>query len=178
MTVQAPIVYIAPTAPMSVSVVEEGPALTITSGGSAGAVNSVNFKVGDVTLVAHDVGAVSRSGDTMTGGLGPRVFRLTDAPTTLIDASLANDYRWPLAGNHTLAAPTNPVDGFVFTLDIQYQAGGPFTPSFTAGPGGYTFGTDGPPVWSTGTGVVDTIGWRYNIDINKWICQGWKLGNS
>ncbi len=38
-------------------------------GGGTGAVSSVNGKTGDVVLTAGDVGAVNKSGDTMTGAL-------------------------------------------------------------------------------------------------------------
>lgn len=38
-------------------------------GGGTGAVSSVNGKTGEVVLTAGDVGAVKKSGDTMTGAL-------------------------------------------------------------------------------------------------------------
>jgi hypothetical protein len=116
-------------------------------------------------------------GFVAAGSLAPRVVTLTDAPVTLVNAALGNDFRWLLGGNHQLGAPSNAADGQAFTVDIQQPAGGgPFTPSFASGAGGYAFGADGTPTWSTAASAVDEVAFRYNATRGLWLCQGWKLG--
>lgn len=44
---------------------------------------------------------------SLTKGWGQTPVALTDASTTTIDASLANVFTWTIAGNRTLAFPTN-----------------------------------------------------------------------
>lgn len=116
-------------------------------------------------------------GYVAAGGLAPTVVTLADAATTLLNAGPGNVFEWPIAGNHTLAAPTNPQPGKTFTVEIQQPpSGGPFTPSFASGAGGYSFGTDGQPTWSTAVSALDEVAFRYSALKNAWLCQGWKLG--
>jgi hypothetical protein len=112
-----------------------------------------------------------------TSAVTPVVATLADAATTTIDATGGNVFEWTLGGNHTLAAPANPVSGQAILIDIaQPASGGPWTPSFASGAGGYAFGHDGQPTWSTAASAVDEIGFRYSALKGAWLCQGWKLG--
>jgi hypothetical protein len=123
------------------------------------------------------VNGTGAAGYAGTGSLAPNVVTLVDAATVEVDAALGNDFRWPIGGNHTLGAPGNATDGQVFTVDIaQPASGGPWTPSFASGAGGYAFGADGQPSWSTAAGAVDEIAFRFNVVKGMWLCQGWKLG--
>jgi len=110
-------------------------------------------------------------------GIADGVITLTDASTVSINASQGNVYQWVLSGNHTLGVPLYPINGQLITIDIQQpSSGGPFTPSFATGTGGYSFGTDGQPTWSTTASAVDEIAFRYSTLKSMWLCQGWKLG--
>ena len=137
-----------------------------------------NHMADDLTLINTALPVVSgATGQAWPGYLSPTVVTLTDASTTLIDADDGNVFEWPLGGNHTLAAPSNPASGQIILIDIQQPAsGGPYTPSFTAGTGGYSFGTDGQPSWSTTASAVDEVAFRYSALKSAWLCQGWKLG--
>lgn len=112
------------------------------------------------------------------GPVIPGVVTLTDAAPTAIDASQGSDFRWVLGGSHTLAAPSNPKDGQDITVAVQQpNAGGPYTPAFTGGAGGYTFGSAGAPLWSTAANAVDIVGFKYYASKNVWIYIGSAMGN-
>jgi hypothetical protein len=126
---------------------------------------------------AAQAASVAKAGDTMTGHLAPAVVTLTDGSTVSLNASGGNVYEWALGGSHTLSAPTNPIAGQVILVEIQQPAsGGPYTPAFATGSGGFAFGTDGQPTWSTAASAVDQVAFRYSSLKTAWLCQGWKLG--
>jgi hypothetical protein len=116
------------------------------------------------------------AGGTMAGWLAPKVFTLTDGSSVAINAALGTVARWPLGGaSHTLAAPSNPVDGQLLILRIIY--GGSFTPLFNAI---YDFTAVAAPTWTATNGKVDEAGFRYNADANSaagaWAFIGALLG--
>jgi hypothetical protein len=118
------------------------------------------------------------SGAAMAGWLAPKVVPLTDAATVLVNAKAGNDFRVQLGGNRTIGVPSNPVDGMRITIHVQQPgAGGPFTPTFAGGAGGYTFGSTGAPSWSTAASAVDITAWLYRADLNKWCYNGTAPGN-
>lgn len=134
-------------------------------------------KAADAGHVHPTTGMAKLSGATFTGWVSPAVILLTDASTVAIDASQGNVFEWTLGGNHTLDTPVNPVTGQVIIIDIQQPAsGGPYTPSFASGAGGFSFGADGQPTWSTTASAVDEVAFRYSALKSMWLCQGWKLG--
>ena len=111
-------------------------------------------------------------GATVPAYVAPHVIALTDGSSVALDASLGNVFDWPLgAGSHTLAAPSNPVNGQVIKIRIAYS--GSFTPLFNAI---YHFGADGAPTWTATNAKVDEVAFEYNSNISAWCCQGWKLG--
>jgi hypothetical protein len=114
---------------------------------------------------------LSLSGGTMLGWFAPDVVTLADAASVPINAAAGNVFEWSLGGNHTLQLPTNPTVGQAIIVDILYE--GSFVPSFAAG---YSFGTDGQPAWTSVTGRVDKVGFRYSGLLSEWLCEGWKLG--
>lgn len=121
-------------------------------------------------------------GSDLTGGItfpayvAPTVATLTDGASVALNAALGNDFRWTLgAGSHTLAAPSNPVNGQMITIAIKYS--GSFTPLFNAI---YDFGAGGQPAWTAATGKTDYVGFRYDSALNagagEWAYQGSVLG--
>jgi hypothetical protein len=130
-----------------------------------------------VPVVATSYQYVPLTGGAMLGGLAPKVVTLADAATTVIDAAQGNVFEWALGGSHTLAVPLHASAGDIFVVEVQQPvSGGPFTPSFAGGAGGFSFGTDGQPTWSTAALAVDEVGFRYSALKGMWLCQGWKLG--
>jgi hypothetical protein len=158
----------------------------------AGAVTSAQFLRGNGTHVqmsaiqAADVPTLNQSttgtaanltgAATFPAAVSPHVATLSDGSSVALDASLGNVFRWSLGGaSHTLAAPSNAVDGKMIRVRIIY--GGSFTPLFNAT---YAFGTDGQPSWSAASGKIDLVAFEYDADANggggAWTCAGWKLG--
>lgn len=137
--------------------------LTTTSGGTG-----ANY----ANLAALLSALLASGGGTMGARLATKVVTLSDGANVALDASLGNVFDWSLgASGHTLAAPTNAVNGDVFTVRIIY--GGAYAPLFD---GTYDFGADGQPAWTATSSKADEVAFRYNSAISKWCCQGWKLG--
>ena len=140
----------------------------------ASAVASVFGRTGAVVAAAGDytaaeVGAVDKAGDTMGGRLAPKVVALTDAATITIDASAGNDWRVTIAGNRTMAAPSNPADGQQVTLTVTQDATGGRTLTWDAV---FKFGTAGQPPLSAAAGASTMIGFRYYAVPGEWRCAG------
>lgn len=96
------------------------------------------------------------------------VVSLTDATTIAVDASLGNHFRVTLAGNRTLGAPTNPVDGQKIIFEIIQDATGTRTLTYASG---YVFSTDIPtPILSTAANKRDFLGFVYNSTTAVWCC--------
>lgn len=180
----------------------------VGGGGGSGTVTQVNGVnpdgSGHVTLAAADVGAastgaltaeatarasadtalgaakVAKAGDTMTGALAPSVIALTDAATIAVNAAPGNLFTVTLGGNRTFGAPANPVSGQAITMLIRQPAsGGPWTPSFASGTGGYSFGSSSVPLWSTAANATDKIAWTYdagNPNGARWTFAGFLGG--
>jgi hypothetical protein len=148
------------------SLIQELPALplAIASGGTG------------TTTAAAAILALMTGGVTFPAYVAPTVTTLTDGSSVALNAALGNDYRWTLGGSsHTLAAPSNPVNGQMITIAIKYS--GSFTPLFNAV---YDFGAPGAPTWSAASGKTDYVGFRYDSALNgaagEWAYQGSILG--
>ena len=61
---------------------------------------------------------------TVEPAVAPAVVGLTDAATIAVDASLGNDFRVTIAGNRTIANPSNPTDGQKVVLHVTLGAAG------------------------------------------------------
>lgn len=123
------------------------------------------------TVIPYGAGS-PLAGMTMSAYLAPKVAALTDGSSVAVNATQGNVFDWPLGGtSHTLATPSNAVNGDTFTVRIAYS--GVYTPLFSAA---YDFGIDGQPTWTATSGKADEVAFRYNGNISKWCCQGWKLG--
>jgi hypothetical protein len=108
--------------------------------------------------------------------VAPHVVTLTDGSSVALDASAGNDFRWSLGGSsHTLAAPSNPVNGQSITIAVKYT--GSFTPLFNAV---FDFGSAGQPAWTAASGKTDYAGFRYDSALNAaagaWAYMGSVLG--
>lgn len=94
---------------------------------------------------------------------------LADAATIATDAALGNTFRVTLAGNRTLAAPTNPADGQRCLWEFTQDATGGRTITLASGAGGFLVGEDGPVVLSTGAGKTDAMGAEYHAGRDRWL---------
>ena len=97
--------------------------------------------------------------------LGQSPTNLTDAATITVDASLGNQFRVTLAGNRTLANPTNAFDGQMLMFSIKQDATGSRTITLDTK---YRFGTDITSITlSTTAGKTDKLGVQYNSSDDK-----------
>lgn len=155
---------------------------TPAGGGSGGDVTSVFGRAGAVTSEYGDydpaqVGAVSKSGDSMAGYLAPEVITLTDASPVEVNAALGNDFRLVMTSavgsGRAIGVPSNPRDGQKITFElVQPASGGPCAATWAAGTGGYSFGSGSAPVLSTGAGEADQAAFRYSAGKEAWLTLG------
>jgi hypothetical protein len=108
-------------------------------------------------------------------GIAPPVA-LTDAATIAVNAALGFLFRVTLAGNRTLGAPSNPVDGQTIDFEITQGAGGSHTLAYASA---YEFSTTlASPTLSTAAGDVDMLTFRYSAVNSKWRCLRIVLGSA
>lgn len=110
---------------------------------------------------------------TATAATSPAVVALLDGATVTVDASLGNVFTVTLAGNRTLADPSNPVDGQEIRVNVTQDATGSRLLSYGAA---YDFGAAGAPTLSTGAGKVDILRFGYVSALSKWCYLGSGLG--
>lgn len=91
---------------------------------------------------------------------------LTDAATLNIDASLRSKrYVSAMAGNRTIATPTNPQDGMRLQILLRQDGSGNRVPSFSSG---WHHIGGGAPVFSTAANAWDLVDAEYNAVLGKW----------
>lgn len=150
-----------------------GPAAT-------GGVTSFNSRTGAVVpqsgdYTAAQVGALAaKAGSTSVpaADLSPQVVALTDAATITVNAAAGNHFWVTLGGNRTMAAPTNAADGQVISFELIQDATGSRTLTWTAGAGGYAFGSGTAPTLSTAAGATDQAAFRYSSRKGAWLYLG------
>lgn len=125
------------------------------------------------TGAAGATGATGAKGDP--GDLNRVTVGLTDQATITTDCSLGNKFRVTLAGNRTLANPTNMTDGQSCIWEFIQDGTGSRT--ITLG-SKFAFGTDlaGPVVLTTGAGKHDFLGAIYNSTSDKWYVLAFTKG--
>lgn len=120
-------------------------------------------QVKDLTLVDADVSDSAGIKLTKTKNV---VTGLTDQATITTDASAGTIFTVTLAGNRTLAAPTNPVDGMKRVWRFKQDATGSRTITLNAV---FRLGTDITTITLTTTASkTDYMGAIYNNDAAKW----------
>lgn len=111
---------------------------------------------------------------TIGGALTSPSDALTDGSTINTDASTGNYFRVTLAGNRTLAKPTNLVDGQTLTFEIIQDATGSRTLTLNAA---FSFGTDiTSATFSTTATKRDFLTVRYNSTADKLYVLGFLKG--
>ena len=94
------------------------------------------------------------------------VIGLTDQATITTDASAGTIFTVTLAGNRTLAAPTNPIDGMKRIWRFKQDATGSRTITLNAV---FRLGTDITAITLTTTAnKTDYVGAIYNATDSKW----------
>lgn len=120
------------------SVVSNVPRYTDTTGTNV-APSSVKIDASGNISVVNSISATTTNVSTIKNLVQTGRITLTDAATIATDASLGNVFQVTLAGNRTLGAPTNPVDGQRSTWVFVQDATGDRTLSLNAV---FTFGSD------------------------------------
>jgi hypothetical protein len=155
-----------------------GSALNVSSQNSA-APMIVGTGAGDLINLKNAAGAtqfkVSNTGAVTTGGPQlPTVVTLADAATVAVNAALGSDFRLTIAGNRTLANPTNPTDGQKITFQITQGSGAPWTLTYGTA---YEFSSSLPqPTLSGAAGRTDLLGFIYNAAKGTWLLAAFVNG--
>lgn len=98
------------------------------------------FKGGSAAVTALGILALAQSWTKPQRGT---YLQLTDAATVAVDFALSNNYYVTVAGNRTIGAPSNKVDGQSGFLVVEQDGTGGRTTSFHAD---WDFGATGVPI--------------------------------
>jgi hypothetical protein len=130
-----------------------------------------------LTAVTASPASAAPQGATIeSGALAPAVVNLTDAATIAVDASLGNDFRVTISGNHAMGNPANPANGQQIIFQVTQGSGGPFTLSWG---NSYEFSADLPqPGLSATAGQTDLLGFVYNAVKGTWLLAAFVNGFS
>jgi hypothetical protein len=106
----------------------------------------------------------------------PTVVALTDAASIVVDASQGTYFTVTLAGNRTVAAPSNPTDGQHITFEVKQDGTGSRTLSWTSGAGAFTFGAASAPTLTATAGATSVVEFSYSARVGKWLYRNSELG--
>jgi len=138
--------------------------LVLGPGGAAAAITGIT-----ATAVAGELkitNAAAGTGSLLAKMVLTPYIALTSGANVAVDANLSNMFSLLLAGNVTLANPTNPRSGQKITFRIKQSAGGANTVAFDTK---YRFGTDITAYVMTATAdKVDYITVIYESTEDKW----------
>lgn len=154
-----PVVYMAPSAPIAISVEAELAVMTMV-GGFSGPVISVNGQVGAVLV------------------LGPIVTTLAYASVITPDIAVAGHFRLVLEGDAEIADPAGAViDGQRWTMEVHQDSVGGRTLTWGSEfQFGRTINNGNPPELSTSPGAYDYLGFIYNLSTGTHDCVGFVAG--
>lgn len=108
------------------------------------------------------------------GAVAPAVVTLADVALIAVDASQGNDFRVTIAGNRTVANPSNPTDGQKIVFQVTQGGQGSNTLTFGSA---YEFGAGLPqPTLSTAVGSTDLLAFIYNSAKGSWLFAAYVLG--
>ena len=114
--------------------------------------SDARYAVAATTTTAN--AALPKTGGTMTGAAIGAVVALTDATSIATNLALGNNYSVTLAGNRTLANPTNTVAGQSGSIFITQDGTGSRTLAFGSN---FKFVAGTAPTLSTAAASVDRI---------------------
>jgi hypothetical protein len=129
--------------------------------------STVNATMGQAFMEAGGwggAGTVAAALKASLPGIQSRAITLTDAATITLDAARGSYHRVTLAGNRTLAAPTNPSDGQRLILEIIQDATGSRTLTWNAV---FFFGTITNTLTTTAS-KRDVFEFVYNMASTRW----------
>lgn len=134
----------------NITVVTAGSGITVsgTTVTNAG-VLSINGNAGTISNVA-----VTNTAQTFTAAQRGSISALTDGATITPDFSLSNNYSVTIAGNRTLANPTNVTAGQTGVILITQDASGSRTMSYG---NAYKFAGGTAPTLTTTSGRTDVL---------------------
>jgi len=158
--------FIAPSSPYDLQVNDQAAQISVTSGqlevsvtegGAAGAVSSVNGQVGDVPV------------------LGPLVQQVTFSSVITLNVAFAGHFRITLTADAQLANPAGAIhDGQRIMVEVTQGAGGSHHLTYGSQ---FNFGVAiGVPVLSTTAGKRDFMAFVYNAGLGLWDCVGFVWG--
>lgn len=141
---------------------------------SDAAKNAAAVTLTNKTLTSPTVNTPTITAPTLTGlvtladAVACTPFALTDGATINTDASQGTFFRVTLAGNRTMAVPTNPVDGQEITYELLQDATGVRTITWASGTGGFAFDTLPAPTLTTLANKRDYVSFIYNSTAARW----------
>jgi hypothetical protein len=145
----------------------------VTGAVGVAAVGATGAALAGAASPAHAAAQVTT---TESGAVAPAVVDLIDAATIAVDASAGNDFRVTIAGNRTMANPSNPSDGEQIIFQVTQGGGGSFTLAWGSD---YEFSADLPqPTLSTAAGQTDLLGFVYNAAKTAWLFAAFVNGFS
>lgn len=95
-----------------------------------------------------------------------RVYLLVDAATVTPQCHIAEQFRWTLGGNRTMANPATPYDGQVINLRLSQDGTGGRTITW---PSKFRF-AGGAPSLSTAANARDFVSCQYDAAQDTWFC--------
>jgi hypothetical protein len=98
--------------------------------------------------------AMPKAGGTYTGAVVPSVAALTDGASIAVNAALGNVFTVTIAGDRTLANPSNVTTGQHLLFAVTQDGTGSRTLAYG---GNYDFGSAGTPALSTAAGDTDVL---------------------
>ena len=146
---------------LTAKTIVKGNNLALTAGDIAGAGHWLLMQY-DATLdkwvllnPATGIGGVrADQNNTFTKAQRGAVVALADAASIAVDMSLSNNFSVTLAGNRTLATPTNVVAGQSGVITVTQDGAGSRTLAFASG---WKFSGGVAPVLSTAAGAIDEL---------------------
>ena len=133
------------------------PANTGLFGPTSGAAAPPTFRTAVLADLPAGV-ALTGSANVFTKAQAVTPVALTDASSIATDASLSNVFTVTIAGNRTLANPTNLTDGAIYNWFVTQGSGGNHTLNYG---GDFKWPGGTAPVLSTAAGAVDLIVGQY-----------------
>jgi hypothetical protein len=121
----------------------------------------ITYIIGLVPGVSFASTAEVRAGTVNNKAIAPDKLHLAAAPQVLADGATVNwnmalgfNAEVTIAGNRTIAAPTNGEVGVTYALSVIQGAGGNFVPVMNAA---FDWGSAGAPTFSTAAGKRDIL---------------------